>query len=111
MTNKEAINILSSLPLQAPSDSELVDIQTAVRMAVKTLVAIADITTDERPIRCKDCKYQVREWRNDGRMKEGGYWVNGCKHFGEIMGYWGWGGNDNEFCSDAEQRGGENIDK
>ena len=37
MTNKEAINILSSLPLQAPSDSELVDIQTAVRMAIKAL--------------------------------------------------------------------------
>ena len=30
----------------------------------------------------------------------------GCKHFGEIMGYWGFGGNDNEFCSDAEQKGG-----
>lgn len=57
-------------------------------------------------IKCKECKYQVREWREDKRMKEKGYWVYGCEHFGEIMGYWGFGGNDNEFCSDAEQKGG-----
>lgn len=37
MTNKQAINILSSLPLQAPSDGELVEIQTAVKMAIKAL--------------------------------------------------------------------------
>ena len=60
----------------------------------------------ETVIKCKDCKYQVKEWREDKRMKENGYWVYGCKHFGEIMGYWGFGGNDNEFCSDAEQKGG-----
>ena len=65
----------------------------------------------ERPqgeivIKCKDCKYQVKEWREDKRMKDKGYWVYGCEHFGEIMGYWGFGGNDNEFCSDAERKGG-----
>ena len=59
----------------------------------------------EPVIKCKDCKYRVKEWREDNRMKEKGYWVYGCKHFGEIMGYWGFGGNDNEFCSDAEQKG------
>lgn len=37
MTNQQAINILSCLPLQAPSDSELVDIQEAVKMAIKAL--------------------------------------------------------------------------
>lgn len=59
---------------------------------------------DPKPIiKCKDCKYQVKEWRKDKRRKEKGYWVYGCEHFGEIMGYWGFGGNDNEFCSDAEQ--------
>lgn len=65
-------------------------------------------TTAERPIRCKDCKYQVKEWKDDRRMKEKGYWIYGCKKFGELMGYWGWGGNDNEYCSDAEPRGGAN---
>lgn len=60
----------------------------------------------ETIIKCKDCKYQVKEWREDKRMKDNGYWVYGCEHFGEIMGYWGFGGNDNEFCSDAEQKGG-----
>ena len=61
---------------------------------------------EERPlIRCKDCRHQIKEWREDKRMKDKGYWVYGCKHFGELMGYWGFGGNDNEFCSDAEQKG------
>lgn len=65
----------------------------------------------ERPqgepvIKCQDCKYRVKEWREDKRMKEKGYWAYGCKHFGEIMGYWGFGGYDNEFCSDAERKGG-----
>lgn len=63
-------------------------------------------TQGEPVIKCQDCKYQVKEWREDKRMKDKGYWVYGCEHFGEIMGYWGFGGNDNEFCSDAEQKGG-----
>ena len=60
----------------------------------------------ESIIKCQDCKYRVKEWREDERMKENGYWVYGCEHFGDMMGYWGFGGNDNEFCSDAEQKGG-----
>lgn len=64
----------------------------------------------EPVIKCQDCKYRVKEWREDKRMKEKGYWAYGCKHFGEIMGYWGFGGNDNEFCSDAEQKGGAGND-
>lgn len=59
-------------------------------------------------IKCKDCKYQVKEWRVNRRIKEKGYWAYGCKHFGEIMGYWGFGGDDNEFCSDAEIKEAEN---
>jgi len=54
-------------------------------------------------VKCPNCKYRVKEWREDKRMKEKGYWVYGCKHFGDIMGYWGFGGSDNEFCSDAER--------
>lgn len=64
----------------------------------------------ERPqgklIKCQDCRYRVKRWREDKRIKEKGYWEYGCEHFGEIMGYWGFGGYDDEFCSDAEQKGG-----
>lgn len=28
-------------------------------------------------VRCKDCKYQVKEWRDDKRLKDKGYWVYG----------------------------------
>ena len=73
--------------------------------------AVKLLPYEERPqgepvIKCQDCKYRVKEWREDRRMKEKGYWVYGCKHFGEIIGFWGFGGNDNEFCSDAERKGG-----
>ena len=68
---------------------------------------------EERPhgepvIKCQACRYQVKEWQEDRRRKEKGYWTYGCKHFGELMGYWGFGGNDNEFCSDAEVKETEN---
>lgn len=67
--------------------------------------------TDNPVIKCKDCKYQIKEWREDRRMKEKGYWSYGCKYFGELMGYWGFGGNDNEFCSEAEQRDEQEADE
>ena len=62
----------------------------------------------ERPIKCKDCKYQIKEFRADKRMKDGGYWVYGCEFFGDLIGYWAWGGEDNQYCSEAELRGDEN---
>lgn len=94
MTNKEAIfNLNHIYGIVSP------DIQRSIDLAIKAL--------EEKPIiKCKDCKYQVKEWREDKRMKEKGYWVCGCEHFGELMGYWGFGGNDNEFCSDADLKGG-----
>lgn len=55
-------------------------------------------------IMCKDCKYQVKTFCTDKRFTEGGYWEVGCKHFGEIIGYWGWGGQDDQYCSDAERK-------
>ena len=57
--------------------------------------------------RCKDCKYQVKEWREDKRFKDNGYWVYGCKVISDICGYWAWFGPDDEFCSAAERRGEE----
>lgn len=72
----------------------------------------ADITVilEELPtaqpeiIRCKDCKYQVKEWRDDNRLKDKGYWVYGCKVLSDICGYWTWFGQDDEYCSEAERR-------
>lgn len=58
----------------------------------------------EEIIHCKDCRYQIKRFFADKRYKEGGYWDVGCEHFGEIMGYWGWGGQDDEFCSDAKPK-------
>ena len=55
-------------------------------------------------ISCEDCIYRLKEWRGDKRLKDKGYWVYGCEHFAELMGYWGWGGNDNEYCSYGERK-------
>lgn len=60
----------------------------------------------EEVVRCKDCIYQEKRFCPDKRMKEGGYWGVGCSHFGEIIGYWGWGGDDDQFCSDGKRKGG-----
>ena len=67
--------------------------------------AYEEIPQHKPVIKCQDCKYRVKEWREDKRMKEKGYWAYGCEHMGDIMGYWGFGGYDNEFCSDAEEKG------
>lgn len=113
MTNKEVSNVLRLF-------ANLIEINGLPQERIMTFrkayeQAITELESDERPqgeivIKCKDCKYQVKEWREDKRMKDKGFWVYGCNHFGEIMGYWGFGGNDNEFCSDAERKGGAKCD-
>ena len=69
-------------------------------------LGIAEATAYDLPdiVHCRDCIYRIKEWRGDKRMKETGYWVYGCEHFAELMGYWGWGGNDNDYCSYGERR-------
>ena len=61
-------------------------------------------------IKCKDCKHQVKEWRDDKRFKDKGYWVYGCMAISDICGYWAWGGEYDEFCSEAERRTDERND-
>ena len=61
-------------------------------------------TAQPEIIRCKDCKYQEKEWREDKRFKDNGYWVYGCKVMSDLCGYWAWFGQDDEFCSEAERR-------
>lgn len=61
---------------------------------------------EEQPeiIRCKDCKYQVNEWRADKRLKDKGYMVCGCEVVGDACGYWALLGRDDDYCSMAERR-------
>ena len=57
-----------------------------------------------KTIRCKECKHQIKEWRDDKRLKDKGYWVYGCKVISDICGYWALFGQDDDFCSEAERR-------
>ena len=61
-------------------------------------------------IRCKDCKHQVKEWRTDKRLKDGGYTVCGCGVVGDACGYWALLGQDDDYCSMAE-RGTDGSDR
>lgn len=55
-------------------------------------------------VRCKDCEHQVKEWRDDKRLKDKGYWAYGCKVISEICGYWALLGQDDDYCSMAKRR-------
>ena len=55
-------------------------------------------------IRCKDCEHQVKEWRDDKRLKDKGCWVCGCEVVGDACGYWALLGQDDDYCSMAERR-------
>jgi len=62
-------------------------------------------------IRCKDCKHQVKEWRDDKRLKDKGYWVCGCEVVGDACGYWALLGQDDDYCSMAERRTDDKTNK
>lgn len=87
--------------LQNGDPSELYEIED-IKYWINSLPS-----AEQEIIRCKDCKYQVKEWREDKRFKDNGYWVYGCKVISDICGYWAWFGPDDEFCSAAERRGEE----
>ena len=55
-------------------------------------------------IQCKDCKYQIKEWRTDKRLKNKGYMACGCEVVGDACGYWALLGHDDDYCSMAERR-------
>ena len=67
---------------------------------------INNAPTVERPIRCKDCKHQTKDWHEDKRMKEGGYWVYGCDFIADPFVSASVSGEPEEYCSSAEQKGG-----
>ena len=56
-------------------------------------------------IRCKGCKHQVKEWREDKRFKDNGYYACGCDVVGDACGYWALLGQDDDYCSMAERKG------
>ena len=98
MKDEEVISTLEFLKIAAQIDAKPVNVNTeALDVAIKAV-------QQPKIIYCKDCKYQVKRFCTDKRFTEGGYWEQGCSHFGEIIGYWGWGGDDDQFCSDAEPK-------
>ena len=55
-------------------------------------------------VRCKDCKYQIKEWHPDNRMISKGYYTYGCDRNFHRYSSNAVNGRDNEFCSHGERR-------
>ena len=55
-------------------------------------------------VRCKDCKYQIKEWHPDNRMISKGYYTYGCDRNFHLYSSNAVNGRDNEFCSYGERR-------
>lgn len=53
-------------------------------------------------VRCKDCKYSHKEWHQDKRNKDGGYWIVGCGNDAIAERVYGLA-QDNDFCSYGER--------
>jgi hypothetical protein len=69
--------------------------------AVK-LIKIPEGSLEAEIVRCPDCKYSHKEWHEDRRMKEKGYWVVYCDMHET------WGGAKHQFCSLAERKNNDN---
>ena len=61
----------------------------------------------EEVVRCKDCKYQIKEWHPDNRMISKGYYTYGCDRNFHRYSSNAVNGMDNDFCSYGERREGE----
>lgn len=55
-------------------------------------------------VRCKDCKFQIKAWHKDGRMKEGGYWIYQCDRNDDPFVCHAVCGYDDEFCCYGERK-------
>ena len=91
-------HLLIKLDAELCDDARYIDIADQIRDIIDNAPTVDPI------IRCKDCKHRIVEFRTDKRMKNGGYYVYACKEFGELCGYWVWGGEAEQFCSDAERK-------
>lgn len=54
-------------------------------------------------VRCKDCKYRHKEWHQDKRNKNGGYWIVGCGNDAIAERVYGLA-LDYDFCSYGERK-------
>ena len=69
--------------------------------------AVADYLLDSGvtiPVRCKDCKYQIKEWHPDNRMISKGYYTYGCDRNFHRYSSNAVNGMDNDFCSYGERK-------
>ncbi|MGN1229202.1 MAG: Lar family restriction alleviation protein [Prevotella sp.] len=58
-------------------------------------------------VHCQECTHQVKIWHSDKRMKDGGYWVFGCKLNSDPFVAHVVDGVDGEFCSHGEPKNKE----
>lgn len=105
ITEEQAIEHLQSTGWMQNHDREMYDMGLKKQLAddsgsYDSLLPSAQPKT----IRCKECKHQIKEWRDDKRLKDKGYWVYGCKVISDICGYWALFGQDDDFCSEAERK-------
>ena len=67
-------------------------------------VLFAIPSADVEPVvRCKDCVHQTKFWHNDGRMKNGGYYICGC----DLVDGYSHVCLDDDFCSRGARMDGE----
>lgn len=60
-------------------------------------------TVDAVPVvRCRHCKFQLKSWHIDLRMKNKGYWICGCARNSDPFVAHTVEGYDNEYCSYGE---------
>lgn len=62
-------------------------------------------TVDAVPvIRCMYCKYQLKSWHTDLRMKNKGYWLYGCERNPDPFASHTVEGYDDEYCSYGKRK-------
>ena len=54
-------------------------------------------------VRCKDCKHRNKEWYQDKRHKDGGYWLVCCENDAIAERIYGLA-QDDDFCSYGERK-------